>query len=89
MRYMTRLLEKHLSLFSNPAGNSVFIELNKNDIILQIHIYNSLGQEQQVEINTNVDKHSIELNTAYLRAGIYSIVVFTDKGTRAGIFVKN
>ncbi len=79
---------KIIHVFPNPAGNSLFLEIDRQEKVLKMEIYNAIGQKQKAEFSSIVAKHILEVNTSFLSEGIYSIVVFTDKGIRTNLFVK-
>ena len=80
--------DERINIYPNPSSNSFFLELDKQEKIFQIEVYNALGQKQINEIFSSGTKHFIEINTLLLSKGIYSIIVLTDKGRRTGVFVK-
>lgn len=77
-----------IDVFPNPADNSLFLEFDRQENDFQIEVFNAIGQKQKVEVSLNLSERFKEVDISLLPTGIYSIVIFTDKGKRTGVFVK-
>jgi hypothetical protein len=70
-----------LTVFPNPSRSTATI-LNKGALKMEkIEIYNTLGQVIYTAKADSKDKHTMQLGS--LASGIYTIQVYTDKGTVA------
>lgn len=68
-----------LSVFPNPSRGEATI-LNKGNLKMEkIRIYNIMGQVIYTANAQSADKHSLNLNG--FAGGVYTIEIFTDKGT--------
>jgi len=71
--------QEELTIYPNPAATTATI-LNKGNLKMeQVLLYNMLGQVLLKQPADGRDKHTIDL--AGLPAGMYTIQIFTDKGT--------
>jgi hypothetical protein len=68
-----------LSLYPNPATNKTSIVVKGNFKMEQVAVYNVLGQIVYKQKADSANKH--ELNLSTLMSGIYTVEIFTDKGT--------
>jgi hypothetical protein len=71
--------DKDLRLYPNPATNKVIIENISNSDLLQISIYNVIGQKVYDSKAENRSKHSIDVSA--LISGIYTVRIETSGGT--------
>lgn len=67
-----------LKLYPNPAQDAVNITINGGKIE-QVTIFNVLGQKMKLDIEKQ--QHQTSINTATLAAGVYNVIINTDKGT--------
>jgi hypothetical protein len=72
-------LQKEISVYPNPSRSKVTIS-NKADIKMkEINIVNLMGQS--IYKNDKVNAVQIDINTSGFAAGIYNIMINTEKGT--------
>ena len=64
------------------------INQSKNEIIITVKIFNSLGQLQNVEYSSFKNGEYIEVNTNSLKAGFYFLEMQTNKQKVVKRFVK-
>lgn len=70
-----------MTVYPNPARSTATI-LNKGDMKMEkIQVYNVMGQVVYSDKADSRDKHTLQLDG--LASGIYTIEIFTDKGTVA------
>ena len=59
------------------------------ELIRSLHIYNSIGQEQQSITYSSIKNNEyVEVNTSSLPSGIYFLHILTDKQNLTRRFVK-
>ena len=63
----------HFNIYPNPAKNQIKIQLNNTTELINVTIYNNLGQ-QVLASNETV------INTSKLSSGIYIVEIETNKG---------
>jgi hypothetical protein len=78
--------ENSISLFPNPASNQLAVS-SRQTAAEKIEIFNHLGAEVFQSQIPNI-KSQILIDVSQLPSGIYFVKVKTDKGIRAGKFVK-
>ena len=76
------------TFFPNPVKNLLYINQSKNEIIITVKIFNSLGQLQKVEYSSFKNGEYIEVNTNSLKAGFYFLEMQTNKQKVVKRFVK-
>ena len=72
-------LQKEISVFPNPSTTSVTIANKSHIKMKEISIVNLMGQS--VYKNEKVNAEQFDINTASFAAGIYNVMINTDKGT--------
>jgi hypothetical protein len=71
-----------LSIFPNPAVNSISLKLNTNENEeLKVEIYNATGNKELTK-TCIMQRQKTELDIGNLKTGIYSIVAVTSVGIR-------
>ncbi len=71
-------LQKEMKVFPNPSNGLVTIANNSGIKMRSIAIFNIMGQKVYNATSLNAEKHQI--NTAEFAAGIYTVMIDTDKG---------
>jgi hypothetical protein len=71
-------LQKEISIYPNPSRSKVTISNKANIKMKEISIVNLMGQS--VYKNEKVNATQIEINTTGFAAGIYNIMINTEKG---------
>lgn len=79
--HSNQVQDNAISVYPNPASNTLNIQLKENTAIQSIRIYNMLGQ--LVLANTNKI-----INVSGLKTGTYFIKIISDKGTASSKFIK-
>ncbi|TGE29854.1 T9SS type A sorting domain-containing protein [Hymenobacter metallicola] len=80
-----KALESSLSLFPNPAANSLTLRVGKEGVGASVEIFNNLGQRVR---QTVASQQEFSLDVSALRAGVYSVRFTTADGTATRSFVK-
>jgi Outer membrane protein Omp28/Secretion system C-terminal sorting domain len=70
---------ENITLYPNPANNTLFINTNMEFEISNISVYNTIGQEVLVSEKNNLNKVSLDVSS--LNKGIY-IIQFTTSNLR-------
>jgi len=67
-----------IAIYPNPFKDEIFIGLDNSDEILNIEVYNALG----VKVKEVKDLHLNQtvLNTAKIKEGMYSLIIYTKNG---------
>jgi hypothetical protein len=71
-------LQKEISIYPNPSKSKVVISNKANIKMKEISIVNLMGQN--VYKNEKVNAEQIEINTTGFAAGIYNVMINTEKG---------
>jgi hypothetical protein len=72
-------LQKELKLFPNPGKSQVTVSSYNGSLkITGVEIYNLMGQRVYEASALKADKHQLDISA--LQAGIYNVVIATDKG---------
>jgi hypothetical protein len=71
-------LQKEISVYPNPSRSKVVIANKANIKMKEINIVNLMGQ--QVYKNDKVNAMQVEINTTGFAAGIYNVMINTEKG---------
>lgn len=72
--------QRNLQVYPNPANSELTVEaLESGESLLNISLYNTLGQTALVRRNTNSNK--TVLNVSSLEHGVYMLIVETSLGT--------
>ncbi len=71
----TKIDELNVSIYPNPASNSITIDLSEQVSILQVEILSALGSRVAI-INSPTNK----INVSRIQSGIYMIRICTDQG---------
>ncbi|WP_026992870.1 DUF7619 domain-containing protein [Flavobacterium subsaxonicum] len=74
-----------VTLYPNPAGNTLNLDVKGSLSVKNIAVYNMLGQQLISIVNAG---NKLAIDVAGLAAGSYIIKVGTDKGTSATKFIK-
>ena len=79
--------EKSLfSLAPNPAGGILNLEMNGNNSIHEVRIYNTLGQ--LVQSVSSPSGKNVSIDVAQLKTGTYFVEIISDKGKITKKFIK-
>ncbi len=67
---------QNITVYPNPANNYLFVTLTEDQVGAQVILMDALGQEV---INEKADLREIKLNVSHLPAGIYNLILRSDK----------
>ncbi|WP_299675471.1 T9SS type A sorting domain-containing protein [uncultured Dokdonia sp.] len=67
------VLQSQFSIYPNPTSTSVTIQIDQNNILEKVTIYNNLGQLIKTSIETTID-------TSNLSKGMYILELTTNQG---------
>lgn len=71
-------LQKEMKVYPNPAKDQVTIANNSGIKMKSVTVFNIMGQKVYSAAQPNAEKYT--LNISGLRAGMYNIIIDTDKG---------
>jgi PKD repeat protein len=74
-------LDKTVMLYPNPAKDYLYLEYNSNLNIKKVTVGNILGQLLSAQDQGSNHKGLMQIGTASLGAGIYTLTIHTDQGT--------
>lgn len=81
----TFISKTNVSLYPNPAGNSINFDMKNFTIPYSIDIYNLLGQ---LTLNIPNPKDTNSIDVSHLKSGQYFVKVISDKGISTTKFIK-
>jgi hypothetical protein len=74
---INKLKDESISIYPNPTNNQFFINWN-NNVIKEVKIFNSIGQQVMMPINYH--QKQINVNCLGYNKGIYVIEVISENG---------
>lgn len=84
---ISRINQKGINIYPNPANESLFIEFNETDNVNSISITDISGNIV-TNINSFSELNQIEIDLANYTSGIYFVLINTDNGVEVFKFVK-
>jgi hypothetical protein len=76
------------TLFPNPAKNILYITKNNNEKLTSLKLFNSIGQEQNINYSLIKNGEYVEVNIASLYPGIYFLEMLMEKQKMVKRFVR-
>jgi PKD repeat protein len=84
---ISKINQKGINIYPNPANESLFIEFNETDNVNSISITDISGNIV-TNINSFSELNQIEIDLANYTSGIYFVLINTDNGVEVFKFVK-
>ncbi len=84
---ISKINQKGINIYPNPANESLFIEFNETDNVNSISITDISGNIV-TNINSFSELNQIEIDLANYTSGIYFVLINTDNGVEVLKFVK-